>query len=174
MRLDDLKGDTCLWCDEPLPDERRADQVYCSKRCGARHYWSFESEAIREAKRGRICPQCDGPISVDLQASAIYCSEECRRIAMLHRKLAPGRPCVLCGKPVSAERLWAVTCSEVCRRALALAHRPPRYSSRPTIPCAWCGERFLQKRDRNKFCGRSCAARARMSIGNQRYVIRMA
>lgn len=163
MRLDDLKGDTCLWCDEPLPDERRLDQVYCSKRCGKAHYSWFESEAIRESKQGRTCAQCGQPMSTALQASAMYCSAACGHIAAAARRLPPGRPCAWCGKPVPAHRLYALTCSERCRRASAAAHRPARYSNRPTIPCAWCGESFLQKKNSNTYCCRSCAARARCS-----------
>lgn len=166
MRLTDLADEMCLACGKPLPEDARSNRKYCSKKCARWLYGTFETAAIRRSKRGRTCAHCGQPVSLDLQASAIYCSEECRRTAMLHRQLVPGRPCIWCGTPVAAERRYAATCSERCRRAMAAAKRPPRYSKRPTIPCAWCGEEFLQKRNSNLCCSRSCAARERMSRFN--------
>lgn len=163
MRLDDLKGDTCLFCDEPMPDERRADQVFCSKRCLSRYHWSLESEAIREAKRGRTCVQCGGLISVDLQASAIYCGIPCQQVAAALRRLPAGRPCARCGEPVPVERLHATTCSEVCRRTHQARDRRGR-TNRPTIPCVHCGQPFLQKKNSNSFCSRSCASQGRRAL----------
>lgn len=162
MRLDDLRGDTCLWCDEPLPDERRADQVYCSRRCQGRHYWSFESDAIRESKQGRTCAHCRKPISVERQASAIYCDEVCRSdaarqgaAAQRRRTLPLGRACALCGSPIpERRRLDAVFCCTACQMR---ARR-----RRPAKPCQWCGGTFAPRKASNTYCGRSCAARARM------------
>lgn len=162
MKITDLPDEVCLACGNPLPENTRSNRKYCSTRCRRWYYGTHETATIRRSKRGRTCAICTAPMSVELKATAIYCSIDCRRTAVLYRKLAPGRPCARCGKPVSGKRMWAVTCSEACRYALASAHTPPRYS-RPIIPCAWCGKPFFRKRKSNACCSRSCAARLRRS-----------
>jgi predicted nucleic acid-binding Zn ribbon protein len=153
--LDALAGDTCLWCGKPLPDERRADQVYCNHRCQSRHYWTFEAEAIRDGKRGRICAVCQKPMPVEMQASAIYCSEVCRREARRRRALPPGRTCARCSKPILvSKRQDAIYCSDWCRTAGRRAL--------PEKPCGWCGTPFTPQKARTTYCCRSCAARARI------------
>lgn len=163
MKITDLPDEVCLACGKPLSEDASSTRKYCSEKCKRWYYGTYETAARRRSKRGRTCAQCKRPISLDRSALAIYCCEDCRRTAVLHRQLAPGRPCARCGSPVPVERRYAVTCSGACRHAMVAAQRPPRYSDRPTIRCAWCGASFLQKRDSYACCSRSCAARLRMS-----------
>lgn len=163
MKLTDLAGEKCLACGEPLPEDARSNRIYCSKKCMKRYYGTYETAAIRRSKRGRKCVQCGGPISVDLQASAIYCGILCQRAAAALRRLPPGRPCARCGEPVPIERLHAITCSEVCRRSHQVKDGRRRRSRTP-IPCAFCGQPFLQKKNSNSFCSLSCAARGRVPL----------
>lgn len=163
MKISDLLDEVCLACGKPMPEDTRSNRKYCNERCKRRSYRTYKTAAIRRSRRGRICAHCRKPISLDRQTTAVYCCEKCQQTARLHRRLIPGRPCVRCGSPVPAERRYAVTCSGACRHAMVAAQRPPRYSSRPTIRCAWCEASFLQKRNSNACCSRSCAARLRMS-----------
>ena len=68
----------CQQCDQPLPESKRSDAMYCSKRCKSavenKRYYK-PSERPRASSK---CGTCKGPIPPDMQATALYCGRTCK------------------------------------------------------------------------------------------------
>lgn len=94
MKLDDLPDDVCEWCKTPLPDTRRAGQIYCNKRCAQKHLDYLEKRARLEARTGLVCREC-GRTFTGARQGQKFCSKACARMAM--RKRTWGyRTCRIC------------------------------------------------------------------------------
>ena len=62
VRLEDLAGPACEHCGAPIPEGKRIDAAFCSRRCATKSHHAAESLALAEARSGRTCPECGGPV----------------------------------------------------------------------------------------------------------------
>lgn len=151
MNLDDLAGPTCPQCGADIPEHKRADTVYCSRRCVQRAYDALVSQARRDAKANRPpCKLCGTPLAHERIATAIYCSRACSMVA--HNAIAryPGT-CQHCGCDFMANQKYQRFCSLPCRDIAVLRKHHPR-------ACTNCGSPYQPKNDRSKYCSRRCSA----------------
>lgn len=169
MRLDDLKGDSCLWCGKEIDLSRphAIKRIYCCRRCVDTHASHLDTIALEEAKRAqnRRCAQCGSAIPVSKQTGTIYCSRSCARKA----RPRPPRPrvivaakfnrhCRQCHGPIAPDkRLDALYCSRACTDR---AHHRRRPADRRWFPlvCEACGTSSFGSHPRQRFCGLACFA----------------
>lgn len=157
LNLDDLRGPECLWCRNSL-EGKRADAIYCSRKCAIDHYHQLEKDARLEAKQGRICVVCVGAIDpAKRDKVTIYCSITCQRV-VTNNKAAGRYPktCEHCGTDFNAHHRHQRFCSQWCRGQGDIRKHHPK-------PCDWCGTKFLPRRAAAHFCCSKCAARHRVS-----------
>lgn len=110
MRLEDLDDDHCPQCGAPLPDTRRAGQIYCNKRCAQKHFDALDKQARAEARRGRSCSECGTMIDSRKPVGTLYCGKACARLAM--RKRTWGyRTCRICESRFLPNHKDQVQCS---------------------------------------------------------------
>ncbi len=130
MRLEDLKGDSCLWCDREI-DLSRPQAIlrsYCSATCRMRYRNNLVHVALIESKQGRHCAHCNNPIATSKRADSKYCSFTCG--ANANRPAAVKRYpliCQHCGSEFyghfAAQRFCSCACSNAGVGARRRANR---------------------------------------------------
>lgn len=133
----------CLVCGSDLTGSknRGLPRVTCSVACRAAHRRARDA-AIRDSSR-ESCSTCGKPTRGLKQTGVCV---ECQR----------ARPCVACGRPVGkrARRTCSPRCTSVAQASAASRSR--RGDKREHKACAWCGDDFVVKGRRTKFCGNPC------------------
>lgn len=157
MRLDDLKGDSCLWCDKEI-DLSRPQAIlrsYCSAECRMRYRNNLVHVALIEEKRGRRCQHCAAPIPVTRRIDSDCCSDRCSQ--------AYGRPvqakrypltCKRCGSDFHGHFAGQQYCSLACSGA---AYSARQKAKRGSIACAHCSTVFDRPNSTQRFCSVACA-----------------
>lgn len=124
---------TCKGCGGEIPPTRRADALYCTRRCAQRQYntaHGAKERAVRSALPKRCCSVCGIILPAPLQPTrALYCSKACQRV--IHRATANARHvpvgpfrciCRQCGASFLGRRNRRY-CSTACRKLrYRLAH----------------------------------------------------
>lgn len=169
MRLEDLAGDSCLWCGKEIDLSRphAIKRLYCCRRCVDKHASHLDTLALEEAKRAqnRRCVQCGSVISVSKQAGTMYCSRSCssksRPRRPRHRVIAAAkfnRHCTQCHGPIAPDkRLGALYCSRSCANRVHNARTPADRQWHPLV-CEACGASSFGSHPRQRFCGLACSA----------------
>lgn len=162
LRLEDLKGDSCLWCGEDI-DLSRPKAIlmsYCSATCRVRYRNNLVHVALIASKQGRVCEHCNGPIAPSKKAGTKYCTFTCG--ANANRPEAVGRypmACQQCGSEFHGQSPRQRYCSCACSGA---AFRARRDAERPAKHCLHCHSAITRPRHSNKaFCSVACANAAR-------------
>ena len=101
MRLEDLRGPSCVVCGADM-EGRRSHAIYCSPRCRSIAYVAAESAALAEARAGRTCPTCGRTFDAR-RSDQRHCCNECmmkphRRRWEDSQDAARERSCSWCGK----------------------------------------------------------------------------
>lgn len=104
MKLEDLAGDFCAWCDKPF-EARSVVHVYCCKRCqydarNARDKAKYQEKA-KALNSGCLCPVCERTFDATT-GNQKYCTPAC---------LSASRSLRRRGKPL-AEALADLRCEQ--------------------------------------------------------------
>lgn len=175
MRLEDLKGDSCLWCDAEidLSHPYAIARIYCCRSCCQQHDAHLRKAARIEAKQGRRCAQCDVEIPISKLAGTIYCTPVCRERArglraQRARRLSPlmprvipaaklNRHCRQCHGPIAPhKRLHALYCSRSCANQWHHKITPVDRQWYPLV-CETCGIAYFGSRPTQRFCSLTCS-----------------
>ena len=129
VRLEDLAGPACEHCGAPIPEGKRIDAAFCSRRCATKSHHAAESLALAEARAGRTCPECGGPV-VAKTSRKRFCSASCLNAAYWRRRRAevPERACLICGDRFRPRSVYIAetvkTCSKRCAAIMGRRNRP--------------------------------------------------
>lgn len=111
----------------------------------------------------KVCPVC-GEAFETTYSTKLYCSEGCCSIAvkrMWRARYSVNNPtvkeCRWCGKPLEGERKIIGYCSDRCKMAYWQSDRQKRLV---TKVCESCGCEYQTIRNQQRFCSKSCAAKA--------------
>lgn len=158
QRLEDLKGDSCLWCGEDIDLSRpfAITRVYCSAECRMAYRNDLDRRTRMEAKQGRVCQQCGAPIPATRRIDSDCCSDKCSQ-AYNRPDQAKRYPlaCQQCGSEFFGHYSRQKYCSPACSGA---ALRANRQAKRGSTPCAHCGTVFDRRDPTQRFCSVACAA----------------
>ena len=120
---------TCPICGESFPPHR-ANQVYCSAECRAKH-------KQKDTSHSNVCPIC-GKGYTTINGNQRYCSPDCRREADRRRKEAYRsryeRVCEHCGKHFTTGTKNKKFCCHECQLAAKTKRdKDERHSAREWI-----------------------------------------
>ena len=158
MRLEDLKGDSCLWCGEDIDLSRpfAITRVYCSAECRLAYRNDVDRRTRIEAKQGRQCKQCGAPIPVTRRIDSDCCSDKCSQ-AYNRADQAKRYPlaCQQCGAQFFGHYARQKYCSSTCYGA---GHSAIRKAKRGSAACAHCSTVFDRRYPTQRFCSVAWAA----------------
>jgi hypothetical protein len=156
-RLEDLKGDSCLWCDGEIDLSLpfAITRLYCSSECRIKYRSNLARLAVVEAKRERFCAQCGGPISLSKRGDSKFCSYSCGTKAM-RPDVVRRYPltCEHCGSGFAGHFAAQRFCCVACSGAAVRARRQAKVG--PTI-CQHCSTAFHGSYATQRFCSVACA-----------------
>lgn len=105
----------CQQCGNPIPAERPANAMYCSRKCGAA---AGTARAPSRAKQptARACEAC-GESFIAARVDARACSARCRlTLRRMTHGYTPERNCLRCDKPIDKGKPAGTKyCSASCR-----------------------------------------------------------
>ena len=158
LRLEDLKGDSCLWCGDDIDLSRpfAIARIYCSAKCRY-EYWNDLARSARiESKQGRLCQQCGAPIPVTRRIDSDCCSDKCAQTyGRADRAKRYPLDCQQCGSQFFGHYARQKYCSPACYGA---GHSAIRKARRGSTPCAHCGTVFDRAYATQRFCSVACAS----------------
>lgn len=135
MRLDDLQGDLCAWCDRGFESPYTV-QKYCCNRCrkaaeNARRTAAYRAAASGD-NSGLTCPQCRSRFDAKNRAQK-YCCRSCQVQSRNDRRR---------GKPL-AEALADLRCSDC-------GGQMPHAARCNSMRCLPCNRIIRRKRNRER------------------------
>lgn len=158
----------CQRCRDPIPAERPANAMYCSRKCGAAAGTARAPSRAKEPTT-KACEAC-GEMFVAARVDARVCSSQCR--LMLRRMThgyTPERDCLRCGKPIDKIKPAGTKyCSLTCTHSVAMArfnrtekgraYRRTKQGSDEYL--AWRRSHYVQHADRERARTRNQIQRA--------------
>lgn len=157
MRLEDLKGDSCLWCGEDIDLSRpfAIARIYCSAKCRYEYRNDLARSARIESKQGRQCQQCGAPIPVTRRIDSDCCSDKCSQ-SYGRADQAQRYPltCKQCGSDFHGHFAGQQYCCCACSGA---AYSARQKAKRGSIACAHCSSVFDRPNFTQRFCCVDCA-----------------
>lgn len=68
----------CGWCEMQIPDAKRADAIFCGRRCQNAEYGATRRQALIEDKANRPpCGYCGATIPPEADIARRFCDHAC-------------------------------------------------------------------------------------------------
>jgi hypothetical protein len=147
----------CRYCGcEFEPKKRgRKNGGFCCKKC-ADNWRKRNVYDLMPKRYTKTCEYCGSEYTTNRENQK-YCSVKCRGLAHRTGRTVYDKTCLYCGTPFQTIDPKHKYCTSACAARHAGDQRRGRYF------CEYCGKpRYSDHPNRNRFCSRACADKARM------------